>query len=270
MSDNRPIGIFDSGLGGLTSVRAIKELLPNEHIIYFGDTARTPYGSKSVDTINKFAQEIVQFLIENDVKVIGIACNTVSASSLKNLKKSFPEMTFIDIIQPMVEASRNIVKEQAKIVVIGTEVTINSGMYEQKIKQILPNTKVISKACPLFVTLIEQGLLSDPLLDSAIHTYLDQIMAQEKPEYLILGCTHYPLISDRLQKFYPDVKILNPALSQAEATKKILFENNLAADPNQDAKYTFYASDLSDIFQNMIEHILADDSSEINFKELRL
>ena len=270
MSDNRAIGIFDSGLGGLTSVKTIKTLLPHENIIYFGDTARTPYGSKSVDTINHFSKEIVDFLINRDVKSICIACNTVSSSSLDNLQKIFPNITFVDIIQPMVDSLKDLIETNAKIAVIGTEVTINSDMYENKIKEILPKTEVISQACPLFVTLIEQGLWHDPLLDSAIHKYLDEIMFNKKPEYLILGCTHYPLIADRIQKFYPEVKILNPAITQAKAMQKALIQNQLEADESQKAKYTFYASDLSDLFQKMIHHILGKQHDDIIFKELKL
>lgn len=266
-----PIGIFDSGLGGLTSVMAIRDILSQESIIYFGDTARTPYGSKSVETIQKFSGQIVKFLLEQGVKTIVIACNTVSSSSLDYLQKNFPSVSFIDIIGPMVEALPKIVASDASLAIIGTEVTIASGVYQKKISSVLPETMIRAQACPLFVNMIEEGLVDDPVMDSLIHKYLDDLMAN-KPDYLILGCTHYPLIGHRIETLYPGVKLLNPASYQALALKSSLTREGLLAQPDQQASFSFYASDLSPIFQNMISRIMSDQNGRdsVDFTELKL
>lgn len=268
--NNQAIGIFDSGLGGLTAVQEIKALLPNEDVIYFGDTARTPYGSKSIETINEFSEDIVAFLLARQVKVIGIACNTISSVSLPTLQKKFPEMTFIDIIQPMVKILPRLIEHDATVLVIGTEVTINSGMYQKKIATILPQVKIIAKACPIFVNLIEQGLSYSSIMEDAIHTYLDEIISRHHPDYLILGCTHYPLIAPLLKDFYPDIQLLNPAHAQASYLKQILDEKILTAEKGRIANYAFYASDLSDIFRKMIEQIMVGEQANILFKEKKL
>ncbi|MDI9490234.1 MAG: glutamate racemase [Clostridiaceae bacterium] len=268
--DNRPIGVFDSGLGGLTSVKRIKALLPNENIIYFGDTARTPYGSKSVATINRFSVQIAEFLYTQNVKAIAIACNTVSAASLSALTAAFPDIPFIDIIKPMVESLPNLVKADQTVAVIGTEVTISSGSYEQEIKKVLPKAEVVSRACPLFVTLIEQGLQDDPVMDSHIDLYLSDFIEINKPDYLILGCTHYPLIQHKIQKMFPELKLLDPAFAQAEKIKEVLEQKNIRAATDQKANYQFYASDLSDIFRNMINRIMSDEQYSLSFNELKL
>ncbi len=268
--NNQAIGIFDSGLGGLTAVKEIKTLLPDEDVIYFGDTARTPYGSKSIETINEFSEDIVAFLISQQVKAIGIACNTISSVSVPTLQKKFPEITFIDIIQPMVEALPTLIEHDATVLVIGTEVTINSKMYEKRIGAILPQVKIIAKACPIFVNLIEQGLSNDPIMEDAVHVYLDDIVAEHQPDYLILGCTHYPLIAPLLKDFYPQIQLLNPAYTQASYLKQLLQEKDLAAEQGRVANYAFYASDLSDIFRRMIEQIMVGENANILFKEKKL
>jgi len=268
--DNRPIGVFDSGLGGLTSLKRIKALLPNENIIYFGDTARTPYGSKSIDTINRFSQQITEFLLTRDVKMIAIACNTVSAASLELLKQKYPEVPFIGIIDPMVASLPDLIKDNSTVAVIGTEVTIKSKTYEKAIKQSLPKIKVISQACPLFVTLIEEGLHDSPVMDALIHYYLDDFITENQPDYLILGCTHYPLIKHKLASIYPGIILLDPAFSQAEKIEELLICLNLRADSEQKAAYNFYASDLSTTFRQMIGTIMLDEQYSLKFTELKI
>ncbi|MGI6579597.1 MAG: glutamate racemase [Saccharofermentanales bacterium] len=268
--DNRPIGVFDSGLGGLTSLKRIKALLPNENIIYFGDTARTPYGSKSIDTINRFSQQITDFLLTRDVKIIAIACNTVSAASLDSLKRNYPHIPFIGIIEPMVASLPDLVRDNSTVAVIGTEVTIKSKTYEKAIRQKLPKTKVVSQACPLFVTLIEEGLQDAPVMDAHIHYYLDDFIAKNQPDYLILGCTHYPLIKHKLASIYPGIVLLDPAFSQAEKIEELLVSLNLRADPQQKAIYKFYASDLSKTFRQMIGTIMLDEQYSLKFTELKI
>lgn len=268
--NNRPIGVFDSGLGGLTSLKRIKALLPNENIIYFGDTARTPYGSKSVDTINRFSQQITEFLLNRDVKIIAIACNTVSAASLNILKQINPQIPFLGIIEPIVASLPNFIQDKSIVAVIGTEVTINSKTYEKVIRQKLPKVKVVSRACPLFVTLIEEGLHDAPVMDSHIRYYLDDFIKENQPDYLILGCTHYPLIKHKIEKIYPGIVLLDPAFSQAEKIEELLVNLNLRADPEQKATYKFYASDLSTTFRQMIDTIMLDEKYSLKFTELRI
>lgn len=267
--NNQAIGIFDSGLGGLNSVKEIKNLLPHESVIYFGDTARTPYGSKSIETINRFAREIVRFLLSKQVKMIAIACNTVSSASLSRLQETFPDVPFIGIIEPMVGVLPQMIKEpDPKFLIIGTEVTIQSRMYQEKIRSYFPKAKILAKSCPLFVSLIEQGLIDDPVMDTVIHEYLDQIIITEKPDYLILGCTHYPLIAHRLSEFYPQLRQFNPSISQAAAIRDYLAEHDLTAEENHAADYAFFASDLSPLFREMIYQIIPDQI--LTFKELKL
>lgn len=268
--DNRPIGVFDSGLGGLTSLKRIKALLPNENIIYFGDTARTPYGSKSIDTINQFSQQITEFLLMRDVKIIAIACNTVSAASLDTLKRNYPHIPFLGIIEPIVASLPGFIEENSTIAVIGTEVTIKSKTYEKAIRLRLPKVKVVSQACPLFVTLIEEGLHDAPVMDAHIRYYLDDFIAEYQPDYLILGCTHYPLIKHKIKSIYPGIILLDPAFSQAEKIEDLLVSLNLRADPEQKATYKFYASDLSTTFRQMIDTIMLDEQYSLKFTELRI
>lgn len=267
--NNQPIGIFDSGLGGLTVLKQINTLLPHESVIYYGDTARAPYGSKAVETLQVYSQQIVGFLIEEKVKSIVIACNTVSSVGLENLKKHFPSIPIIDIIQPIVSCMPQIVKPNEVVALIGTEVTISSGVYEEKLNELLPECKIIPQACPLFVKLIEDGLMNDRFPDSVIRQYLDEIMDDHKPDYLILACTHYPLIAHRIQKLYPEVKLLDPAFAQVEAMQKILEIKDMQADSNQKAKYKFYASNLSDVFYKTVDTIMAGKTDSFIYEELK-
>ncbi|MBQ9642926.1 MAG: glutamate racemase, partial [Lachnospiraceae bacterium] len=185
-----PIGVFDSGIGGLTVAREIMRQMPNEKIIYFGDTARVPYGSKSRETVLKYSQQIVRFLLEQNVKAIAVACNTASAYALPEIEKDCP-VPIIGVIRPgaktAVEATKN-----GRIGVIGTEATVESGTYPEYVHSIAPMAQVLSRACPLFVPLVEEGLWEDPVTDEIARRYLAELM-DEDIDTLILGCTHYPL-----------------------------------------------------------------------------
>ncbi|HZY25616.1 MAG TPA: glutamate racemase, partial [Bacteroidales bacterium] len=186
----QPIGIFDSGVGGLTVAHAIKQILPGESLIYFGDTAHLPYGDKSAESIRNYSQRITEFLLEHDSKVIVIACNSASASAFDSLKGKFGKTTIlIDVIDPVVDylSTRNF----NKIGVIGTKRTISSGTYELKIKEKSPSTQVISMATPLIVPMIEEGFIFDDISNAIIRTYLSS-ESLDGIQALILGCTHYP------------------------------------------------------------------------------
>ncbi len=191
------IGVFDSGVGGLTVVRALRQLLPDSPLLYFGDTARTPYGNKGPETIQRFAAEDARFLIDRGATVLVVACNTMSAVALDVLRKRFPNVPLFDVITPAVAA----VIQQApdRVGVIGTRATIGSGVYEKRIKQQLPKTKVISQACPMLVPLIEEGLAESSDTTRFVRRYLIP-MLQHQVQALVLGCTHYPFVKQAIAR----------------------------------------------------------------------
>ena len=255
--DNRPIGFFDSGLGGLTSIPYLRRELPEERVIYFGDTARTPYGSKAVTTIRRFSNEIADFLVESNVKMIVIACNTVSATCLDELRDRFPQIPILGIISPAAEEVAKSCKGNRKLGIIGTKVTIASKAYSQMIEKAGSGIEIHETACPAFVPLIEEGIIDHPIMDSTIRYYMDDFIKDNDIEDLILGCTHYPLIKKNLARIYPDLNVINPSSIVINRVKDILEERNMLAE---DPEFTdvFYASDLSENFINMIDHIFED------------
>lgn len=261
--DSRPIGIFDSGLGGLTCIPSLKSMLPAEHVVYFGDTARTPYGSKSVETIRRFSKDIVDFLLSKKAKLIMIACNTVSSVCLPWLSEEYPDIPFVGVIDPV---SRFVSNElhSGKIAVIGTKVTVESRVYPRK----LPSFEVAQKACPLFVPLIEEGLLKHRMMEEAIHYYLDDFIGKGRFSCTILGCTHYHLLEERLRTLYPETRIINPSRSMAAEVRRILVERGQLAEADHEAADHFYASDLSENYLRMIGEILGSNPGNIRFKNL--
>ena len=189
---NLPIGVFDSGVGGLTVAREIFRNLPNEKIIYFGDTARVPYGNKSKETIIRYSRQISKFLLSQNVKAIVIACNTASALALNELKEEV-DVPVIGVVEPGARAAAAATKN-GRIGVIGTEGTINSGLYTEFIKKIRPDCEIFGQPCPLFVSLVEEGMIDDEVTITMIHRYLDKMIEENNIDALILGCTHYPLL----------------------------------------------------------------------------
>lgn len=267
--DNRPIGFFDSGLGGLTSIPYIMKQLPNERIIFFGDTARTPYGSKAVSTIKQFTRQIGEFLVKNDVKMIVIACNTVSATCLEDLRTAFPHIPVIGVISPTAKVVRDTCTEDDRIGIIATKVTINSNAYVEKIHQKAPELQVFSKACPAFVPLIEEGIIHNDIMDLTIKYYLDEFIAEHGINTLVLGCTHYPLLTENIRRLYPEMKIISSSKEVATAVQIELAKRDMLAGENEHEN-VFYASDLSENFVNMIQTILGKQKEELNiqFKNL--
>lgn len=256
---NAPIGVFDSGVGGLTVVREIMRQIPNEKIVYFGDTARVPYGSKSKDTITRFSRQIVRFLQTQDVKAIVVACNTASAYALDELEKEV-DIPIIGVVKPGAKVAAGATKN-GKIGVIATEGTISSGIYSSYIKEIKKDAKVIGKACPLFVPLVEEGLWEDPVTDEIARRYLTEFSQQDKDiDTLILGCTHYPLIRSTLGRIAGDkVTLVNPAYETARELKELLIEKDLLNDKELglgDNRYQFFVSDKADKFQNFANSII--------------
>lgn len=265
--DNRPIGVFDSGLGGLTSVLAIKNELPSESIIYFGDTARTPYGSKSPDTIKEFSKGIAGYLIKKDVKMIVIACNTVTAIALETLKHTYPDIPILGVIEP---TARKVAKEAIQEVgIIGTKVTIESKIYEDNIKKYSDTLKTKSLACPALVPLIEEGIIENEIMDLTIKYYMDDFVNANNFKHLILGCTHYPLVSQNIKRLYPELSLYSSSKEVAKEVKSVLSKNDILAEEN-DLQDKLYASDLSDNFLNMTKRLFGEENVVTKLKKLEI
>lgn len=238
--DLRPIGIFDSGLGGLTVFKEIVNLMPNESIVYFGDTARIPYGSKSKETVTKFAMQNTRFLLTKNVKIVVVACNTASAYAYEALKESF-DIPIIAVIEPGAKAAVKTTKNR-RIGVIGTEGTIASRAFEKKILELDKSVQVFSKPCPLFVPLVEEGWTDKEVTYLVAREYLEEFKAKEI-DTLVLGCTHYPFLQDVIKRVLPGVELINPAFETAKQVFRILKENNMLSSFEEEPTYYFYASD---------------------------
>ena len=247
--DNRPIGIFDSGVGGLTVAHAIKQILPSESVIYFGDTAHLPYGDKSAEAIKSYSKRITEFLLEHNAKVVLIACNTASASAFEYLKKGFEDKTILlDVIDPVVNylSSRNI----NKIGVIGTKRTISSGAYAEKLNNVMPATNVVSLATPLLAPMIEEGFISDDISNAIIKTYLSN-ETLSGIEALILGCTHYPIIKNQIDKIFNfNVEIVDSAKIVSTVLRDILETKNLINN-SETVNDKFFVSDYTTHFEKI-------------------
>lgn len=252
--DNRPIGIFDSGVGGLTVVKEVMRTLPNENIIYFGDTARVPYGSKSKETVTKFSAQIIRFLKEKNVKAVIIACNTVSSNCYEELTNQFPEVPIIEVVGPGVLSCLSATKNN-RVGVIGTEATVNSGSYEKRLKNANPEIRVFSKACPLFVPIAEEGWTDNEVAKLTAEIYLKELI-EEKIDSLLLGCTHYPLLIKCLGDIVGEnVKIVNPAKATAMKMRDFL-EKNSMQNETPSKEYNFFVSDNNAKFESVCSVVL--------------
>ena len=236
---NAPVGVFDSGVGGLTVMKEIMHQIPNEKIIYFGDTARVPYGNKSKDTVLRFSRQIVRFLKTQEVKAIVIACNTASAYALPDIEKEI-DIPIIGVVRPGAKVAAQ-VTQNGKVGVIATEGTINSHIYADYIKKINAQATVIGKACPLFVPLAEEGLWEDPVTDEIARRYLAELI-DIGIDTLILGCTHYPLIREVIQKHLPGVFVYDGGFGTAKQTKRRLEERGLLSDRESGGKVEIFNS----------------------------
>lgn len=263
--DNRPIGFFDSGLGGLTSVQELHEKLPNEKVLYFGDTARTPYGSKSPETIRNFATQIVDYLVSKDCKMIIIACNTVTAMALESLRERYPDIPILGVIEPTV---RRVTADGCNSIgVIATKATIGSDVYGEKLREQNPDVSVKSLACPALVPLIEEGFVEGDIIELAIKHYMDDFISNGDFDSLILGCTHYPLLTKLFEKLYPGIRLYSSSAEVVNEAAEILKEKDMLADSN-DYQDRYYASDLSDNFIAMTEYLFKNRDSRIKLKKL--
>lgn len=268
------IGVFDSGVGGLTVAREIMRQLPNEHIVYFGDTARVPYGSKSKDTVTRYSEQIIRFLKSQNVKAIVIACNTASAYALETVSEEF-DIPIIGVIKPgartAVAATRN-----KRVGVIGTVATIESDVYPNYINELDPEIRVLGKACPLFCPLVEEGMTRDSVTYEIAQRYLSELRETDI-DTLIMGCTHYPLLRSMIRDIMGDSVILvNPAYETAMEMKALLEKLDLANPiPRQEQDltkepYRFFVSDTAKKFQAFANSILPydiDETIKINIEE---
>lgn len=258
--DNRPIGIFDSGLGGLTVLRAIHKLLPKENLVYFGDSGRTPYGTKSKETVIRYTFQDINFLLKQNVKMIVVACNTASACSLEIIKSAY-SCPIVEVVEP---GSRAACGETVSggIAVIGTPATISSGVYEAAIKRINPESVVHSKACPMFVPLVEEGWWDNEISAMIVREYLNELK-DTNIDTLILGCTHYPMLQNVIRKEMGDnVKLINSAVEVANAVKKVLIEQGLEGS-NETGEIKYYTSDSVDKFTSLGRMFLGEEMEHV-------
>lgn len=252
---SRPIGVFDSGVGGLTVVRALMERLPLEGIVYFGDTARVPYGVKSVATIEHFTAQITDFLLQQEVKMLIVACNTMAAVAAEVVKARAGDVPVLDVIEAGATAA---VRASAggRIGVIGTPTTINSNAYARRMHELDPGVRVHSQACPLFVPLVEEGWLDHPVTRLTAQEYLRPVLAEEV-DSLVLGCTHYPLLKPLLRDVVgPRVRLIDSAVTTAELAAAALAARGLAHAGSGAAHYRYVVTDVPLRFQTIGERFL--------------
>lgn len=233
--NNKSIGVFDSGLGGLTAVKSICELMPNENIVYFGDTGRIPYGTKSAQTIKRYSKGDISFLLSHDVKLVVIACGTASSVALSDMRESF-SVPIVGVVEAACAAAAAACRN-GKIGVIGTATTIKSGSYEKGIHKFDEDIRVYSNACPMFVPLVENGYFDSEITDILIDEYMRQIK-EAGVDTLILGCTHYPLLSKAISRYFGNgVRLINPCAELAASLAGILGAENLAENRRGSCEY---------------------------------
>ncbi len=261
MDSSAPIGVFDSGIGGLTVVRELMRQLPGESIIYFGDTARVPYGPKSPDTVLRYSREIAGFLVTQGVKAIVIACNTATAHALPALREEL-KIPVLGVIEPGARAAVAATKTK-RVGVIGTAGTIKSGAYEKEIKRLAPEAFVFSAACPLFVPLIEEGWTDDDATRMIADRYLAPI-AEAGTDTLVLGCTHYPLLKSAIGRVVGrEVRLIDSAEETARETAQTLRTHNIETVQPNGARYRFIASDAPEVFLDIGQRFLGSSIDRV-------
>lgn len=253
--DKRPIGVFDSGLGGLTVVKALKNNLPNESVLYFGDTARLPYGVKSRELIIEYSVQITEFLIQKGAKLIVVACNTATAMALEELRSRFKETKIIGVIEP---GSKQAYLDTStkRIGVIGTDATINSRAYQDSLLKIDDKIHVISKACPLFVPFVEEGMITGSAINYIVEHYLSSF--QNDIDTMILGCTHYPLLKDAIGRYTKNIKLVDSASATAKEASIILKKHSLKNTAEKSYSLDCFVTDLPMKFERLGKNFLGE------------
>jgi glutamate racemase len=252
----KPIGVFDSGIGGLTVVKRFLSSLPNENIIYFGDTARVPYGSKSNSTVIEYSLQDAGFLISKKVKAIVVACNTASSVAIEEIRKTY-SVPVIGMIGPGSKSALRETKNK-RVGVIGTRATISNSAYAKRLMAYDSSVEVFEKACPLFVPLAEEGWMNHAATYKIAEEYLAELKEKEI-DTLVLGCTHYPILSEVIQKVIgSEVKLIDSGVASVEIAKEVLIENNLLSDSKVKGKSEFYVSDIPSKFKEIAELFLGE------------
>ena len=257
--DMRPIGVFDSGLGGLTAVRSLRQILPEENIIYFGDTARVPYGGRSKETLLKYARQDVRFLRSSDIKAILIACGTVSTTSLETLQKE-NDLPIVGVVEPTCRRAL-LVTRNKRVGIIATLASIRSGAYEATLKRLDSEVEVVGKACPLFVPLVENGRFQrgDIVIETVAKEYLEPLK-ETGIDTLILGCTHYPLLTEVVSDIMgPEVTLVSAGEESAFELKRLLKAGDLRADESRQGEAEFFVSDRVEDFERIASVFLRED-----------
>ena len=263
LNAKNPIGVMDSGIGGLTVVKELQRILPGEDIIYFGDSANCPYGNKTSDQIFELSCNMLKFLGDNGVKCTAIACNTISTMSYR-LRACF-DYRIVSIVE---EAAKYVIREKLSSVgLIATEFTVASGKYAELVHEGNPECKVVGKGSPLLAALVDRGDFNQHDINLEITTQVDNILAREKVEHLILGCTHYPIVEDNFRQCYPGMKLINPALEQANAVKEYLTEQN-AVNPQKKGTFTICTSGDPQVYVNVGKRLGLFEASELKVVHL--
>lgn len=255
MNKNLPIGVFDSGMGGLTVLRALKQVLPSEDFVYLGDTARLPYGTKSPDTVQQYAVQMAKVLVERQIKALVIACNTATTAALPHLQTILPEIPVIGVVRPgasaVIAATRN-----GRIAVLATETTIASNAYQRLICEQLPNAFISVRACSVLVALAEEGMVQNSVAREALAFYLSELQDEDT---LLLGCTHFPVFKTLLASMLPKtIKIVDSADATAETLQQVLFTKNLLNTTKRKGQISYLVTDSIRRFQNVGEIFLGE------------
>ena len=256
--NQQPIGVFDSGLGGLTAVRQLRRIMPSENIIYFGDTSRVPYGNRSRDTILKYARQDMRFLRSFDLKAVVIACGTVSSNCLETLQTE-NNIPVIGVVAPAVQRAASLTRNK-RVGLVATRASVRSGAYERMFHAMSPEVQLFSKACPLFVPLVEEGRCrpGDRVIEQVAEEYLAELK-DKGVDTLVLGCTHYPLLAEVIgQVMGPEVALVDVGAESARAARTLLTAQNAQAERKAGAA-SFYTSDRAEDFERLASLFLQED-----------
>jgi glutamate racemase len=268
----RPIGIFDSGMGGLTVMRALMRTLPHESFVYLGDTARLPYGTKSADTVERYAVQAAGALMRHNVKLIVVACNTASAVALPALEKALAPIPVIGVVEPGAEAAVA-AAQGGTIAVIGTEGTVKGGAYLRAIHARDASAEVVQQACPLFVPLAEEGLIGGEIAELVAERYLSPLFDKAKPAALVLGCTHFPVLAPMLTKVIARLgghtKLVDSAATTASAVSALLAKNGLTQNEAAKPSYIFLSTDAPERFTRVGEIFLGRAPDHVELVDLQ-
>lgn len=265
-TDDRAIALFDSGMGGLTCVEALKRQLPGESLIYYGDCLRAPYGDRTVETLKLFSEQIGDFLTSLNIKMLVVACNTISSLCLGNLKERYPALPVVGMIDMTVKHVAGAYPDR-NIGIIATSAAIKSGMYVKKLRESGCRGELFPLACPSFVPAVEAGIYDGPEAEAIVRDALDEYMENNQVSALILGCTHFPFLRQVIEKLYPSVLIIDPAEIVAQGIKDMIGDRALTAGSGA-GEQRFYTSKLTDAFTQAVKEISHSESCDIQVKIL--